>query len=84
MASGYGRDRLWWKLQPTAGATMTAMMFVCFASFVALGVFRFLAIAVADAEGPPRIRLRSLLLALNLAAIAIGLITAFVRTKAAA
>jgi hypothetical protein len=58
---------------------MTVMMLVCFASFVALGVLSFVAIAIADAEGPPRFSLRSLLLALTLAAIAIGLITAFVR-----
>lgn len=59
---------------------MTVMMLVCFTSFVALGVLSFVAIAVADAEGPPRFSLRSLLLVLSLASIAAGLITAFVRT----
>jgi hypothetical protein len=86
MAPGYGRSygrgRRWWKLPPTAGETMTVMMLVCFASFVALGVLSFVAIAVADAEGPPRFSLRSLLFTFTLAAVVSGVIAAFVRAIA--
>jgi hypothetical protein len=53
---------------------MAVMMLVTFACFVAL--LSFVAILFADREGPPRFSLRSLLLALTMAAIVMGLIAA--------
>jgi hypothetical protein len=68
------------KIGAANGRAMTLMMLVVFACFVALAVLSFVAILVADAEGPPRFSLRSLLLALTVAAVAIGLIAALIST----